>query len=100
MRNLESAGLPLAVSQDSDYRLHRVEQAPGDALVLYTDGVTDTVNVNGGFFGIARLETVVSHHPFAPAAELLDGGLEALLEFAHRAPQHDDITLLILRRRS
>ncbi len=99
-RNLESAGLPLAVSQDSDYRLHRVALAPGDTLILYTDGVTDAVNVNRDFFGSARLEAVVRHHPYAPAGALLDGVLEALREFAHQAPQHDDITLLVLRRYS
>jgi len=98
-RNLELGGPPLAIVPDIDYPLRQIEMAPGDTLVLYTDGVSEAINTDEDFFGVERLEAVAGRHGALSAGGLLDAVLRAIREFANKASQSDDIALLILRRR-
>lgn len=97
-RSLELGSLPLAISDQADYELHQVGIAPGDAVILYTDGVTEASNPDDELFDVQRLEAVARRHAAGSASELLDAVLEAVWEFVADAPQSDDITLLVLRR--
>ncbi len=72
---------------------------PGDVLVLYTDGLTETANEDGKEFSGARLaDCVRSLHDRTPR-EINDGILEATQRFAGDAPQRDDLTLCTIARR-
>jgi serine phosphatase RsbU (regulator of sigma subunit) len=73
----------------------RVELAPEDSLLLYTDGVPDTVGTAGRFGG-QRLETVVRDAPRA-AADIVGAVRRATEEFCD-GPQPDDVALLAVRR--
>ena len=53
---LPHGGIALGVLPEVEYREHTIELAPGDSLVLYTDGVTDALNAQGDSFGLSRLE--------------------------------------------
>jgi sigma-B regulation protein RsbU (phosphoserine phosphatase) len=70
---------------------------PGDALVLCTDGVTEAETEQGEFFTEERL--LVSCAQNVSAAAIADRVLGAVREFAGKAPQSDDITILALRYR-
>ena len=72
---------------------------PGDALVLYTDGVTEAEAEQGGFFTGERLLELFSDARKISAAAIADRVLGAVREFAGKAPQSDDITVLALRYR-
>jgi sigma-B regulation protein RsbU (phosphoserine phosphatase) len=72
---------------------------PGDALVLYTDGVTEAEAEQGGFFTDERLLELLSGARNVSAAVIADRVLGAVREFAGKAPQSDDITVLALRYR-
>jgi sigma-B regulation protein RsbU (phosphoserine phosphatase) len=74
-----------------------VELAPGEALVLFTDGVTDVVGPEGERFGTERLAEALEGP--APSAQDLAGRLERALDTFGVGPQRDDIACLILRRR-
>lgn len=91
-------GRVLGLIEASDFPVNRLRLSPGDAIVLYTDGVSEAQDTAGGFFGIERIvATVVSlQHAAAPA--LTAGLLGAVRAFAGEAPQSDDITILTLRR--
>ena len=89
--------LPGAFPEPGDWPSARVELASGDALVLYTDGVTDTVGADGERFGRDRLLETVSA-PAASAQELVGRIRAALWEFAEGG-QRDDVAALVLRRR-
>lgn len=67
----------------------------GDALVVYTDGVTDTVNLQDEDYGHSRLEETIRGAPI-DARNLLSHILDDLTAFAGTAPQPDDVTLLIM----
>ncbi len=69
--------------------------APGDALVIYTDGVTDALNPSGQDYGQERLMAALRNE-HASAPELLDHLRADLAAFTQGAPQPDDITLFVL----
>ncbi|MCQ2389496.1 MAG: serine/threonine-protein phosphatase [Kiritimatiellae bacterium] len=84
--------IALAVMPGATYREETLHLAPGDSLFLYTDGVTEAVDVGGAFYGDDRL-----------AEKLKNCGSEFVAEvrrdvaaFAEGAEQSDDITLLAL----
>jgi serine phosphatase RsbU (regulator of sigma subunit) len=70
--------------------------APGDMLVMHTDGLTEAGNANAEMFGDERLIQIVQAHPAASAQELLDAVMTQATTFAGGAPQSDDITLLVI----
>ncbi len=74
-----------------------VQLNSGDALILYTDGVTEAMNPKEEEFGLERLvETVVENGEVA-AEPLMKRITEKVTKFAGSAKQHDDITLIVLR---
>ncbi len=72
--------------------------APGDSLLLYTDGVTEAMNSAGELFGTTRLQNLCSSPADSPQA-LIDNISASLAAFTAGAPQSDDITLLAVSYR-
>ncbi|MBI4553998.1 MAG: SpoIIE family protein phosphatase [Candidatus Latescibacteria bacterium] len=84
---------PLGIIPDIPVQSFTRLLEPGDAVVLYTDGVLEARNPMKQEFGYARLEQVLHSAPSAPEP-LLGAVHDALHRFMGRSPQHDDITLL------
>jgi sigma-B regulation protein RsbU (phosphoserine phosphatase) len=95
---LEATGPPLGLLAAAEYGSGEVELAPGDLLLVYTDGLTEAVNPADEEFGLARLEAIVCRHIAAPLGALRAGIEGALDEFVAGVPYADDRTLLLLRR--
>jgi sigma-B regulation protein RsbU (phosphoserine phosphatase) len=89
--------LVLGVMDPFEYRSQRLSLAAGDALFLYTDGVTEAQNPAGEEFSPPRLEGYLRDSSRASAHELGTGALRALEPFVGTAPQFDDTTILCLR---
>ena len=70
---------------------------PGDTVLLYTDGVTETANEKREMFGLGRLQAFVEKYQALTADEIRKALLEELRNFAHGAPQADDITILVMK---
>ncbi len=70
--------------------------APGDRLVLYTDGLTDVVNGEGSQLGLERLTGVLRQHAPLPAGAMCDAVARALESYRGGAEQADDMTLLLV----
>ncbi|MDQ3688406.1 MAG: serine/threonine-protein phosphatase, partial [Acidobacteriota bacterium] len=83
---------------ESSFREGRAQLLPGDILVAYSDGVTETQNPRGEEFGPERLRDVVLNNLNASAASLRDRIEAALTQFAQGTPAVDDITLVIVKR--
>ena len=90
-------GPALGTDPGAQYASGSVTLAAGDTLVLYTDGVTTTLDSAGKVFGSDALLRVVAYRPESSPADLGARILEAIGRFAGRAEQPDDIALLILR---
>jgi sigma-B regulation protein RsbU (phosphoserine phosphatase) len=91
-------GRVLGLIEASDFPVNRLRLGEGDAIVLYTDGVSEAQDTSGGFFGVERIVATASSLRHASAPALTRGLLEAVRSFAGEAPQSDDITILTLRR--
>lgn len=87
-------GLALGVVSGAPYRTGCVTLAPGDTLLVYTDGVTEAQNVAGGFYGEERLAGFAS----ASRGDEVNGLFADIAAFAGAAEQADDITALSLER--
>ncbi len=83
---------PLAVIDGAKYVIDTLTLHPGDTLLLYTDGVTEAVDVKHGFYGEKRLEAAVA----AAGPELVSAIRADVAAFSAGAEQADDITMLAL----
>lgn len=95
---LAASGPPLGLLGASEYGCAEAELAPGDLLVVYTDGFTEAADPDDEEFGLARLEELVRRQVAAPLAEVRGAIESALDEFVRGVPYADDRTLLLLRR--
>ena len=73
--------------------------APGDLLVLISDGVTDAVNPAGDMYGEPRFLESLRKHAVEPVADCARNIHADVFEFNAGAQIHDDITLLAIRRK-
>lgn len=97
---LDIGGFPVGITQFCDYREGWVELEPGDVLVIYSDGVTESQNEQGEEFDEARLVEIVQKNRGRTAASLRDRIDEALAKFVGKAKTVDDLTLVIVKRKS
>ncbi|MFC2049400.1 PP2C family protein-serine/threonine phosphatase, partial [Chlamydiota bacterium] len=76
---------------------HEVQLNTGDAVVFYTDGITEALNKEFQFFGASRLEECIRESGDKSATELAAEIVRRVSQFVGEAPQHDDITLLAMK---
>jgi len=88
------SGLPLGIDKTSEFRNKTLQLEPGDRLVLFTDGITESTNAAHEFFGDEHLDEVLSG-PTATAADVLDRVVESVLTFRGGRPADDDETCLV-----
>jgi phosphoserine phosphatase len=72
--------------------------APGDSVALISDGVFEYENVAGEMYGTDRVEDVLAQAAGEPADSQVRLLVDAVERFAERAPQNDDMTVVVLRR--
>jgi serine phosphatase RsbU (regulator of sigma subunit) len=70
---------------------------PGDLLVLFTDGISEAMNDHADCFGEAQLAELVEEHGHLPIGELRERILREIAAFVGGAPQHDDMTMILLK---
>jgi serine phosphatase RsbU (regulator of sigma subunit) len=75
-----------------------IQLETGDHLFLYTDGLTESFNTEGEFYGEERLTDSITANQCSSAHELMDVVEKALLDFVQDMPAADDLTMLVLRR--
>jgi serine phosphatase RsbU (regulator of sigma subunit) len=97
IERLEAGGVPFGISADAAYESAVVSLAPGDLLVIFTDGLVEAVNEQGQEFTEARLLEVARSASPESAAATQARIMAALDAFVGRARQHDDTTCLVLR---
>ncbi len=97
-QHLAASGMPLGLVVSADYSSDRATLGPGDTLVIYTDGITETENQDEEQYGLDRLDGLVREHrhldPSALGAEI-NRDLE---QFAAGVPVADDRTFIVAKR--
>jgi sigma-B regulation protein RsbU (phosphoserine phosphatase) len=99
VQELVTSGTVLGVFDSAKIGQTEDELFPGDAVVLYTDGVTEMMNARREMFGEARLGKTIAAHRTAPAADLLQFIMNSVAEFAGEIAPADDLTLFIIKRK-
>ena len=100
---LEPPGVrfPLGMKEDSAYEERTVQLAPGDVLLMLTDGFTEAMNVREEMFGAERVEDFARDPAVCtlPAPVIIDRLTAAVRAFSAGAPQHDDMTIVVVKVR-
>jgi sigma-B regulation protein RsbU (phosphoserine phosphatase) len=94
---IELAGFPLGIFEEVQYDEWGVTLDVGDILVFHSDGIAETANSEGQFFGTTRIRRLIEQHHGLTSAELADLILREVDWFAQSAPLSDDRTLVILK---
>jgi sigma-B regulation protein RsbU (phosphoserine phosphatase) len=82
----------------TEFRICELQLAPGDKLLMYTDGFTEMFNTKGDEFGVRGVHSVATRNAGATPEGVLDACLEEVRRFASSTKQSDDLTLLVLHR--
>ncbi len=100
VRELAPTGLCLGMLPGRAYDVGTTELRPGEILVLYTDGITESRDAAGKEFGVDGLTAAVAGGRECEAPEILDAVYGRLAEFGASVEPFDDRTLVIVKRRA
>jgi sigma-B regulation protein RsbU (phosphoserine phosphatase) len=93
----ETHGIPLGIDVDFNYKSGEISLAPGETLILYTDGITEALSITGEFYGEERLAEIIRYKCTG-----LDPGntcraiMEDVGSFTNNPERSDDITLMVM----
>jgi sigma-B regulation protein RsbU (phosphoserine phosphatase) len=96
---LEEGGPVIGLFRPAQYSHGEIELTPGDLMVAFTDGVSEAMNAAEEEWGEERLAEAVRAAVDAAPEDLVARLMAGADAFAAGAPQHDDMTLLVLRVR-
>jgi sigma-B regulation protein RsbU (phosphoserine phosphatase) len=96
---LEATGMPVGLVEGAEFTVESLQLAPGDRVVIYSDGVTEAQNQNREFFGKKRLREILAAHAGESCSAIHDAIQEGVAAFTEGAPQSDDITVVVLEFR-
>lgn len=100
-RLLAPPGLGLGLDRGERFEeLLKEEEMPlasGDVFLFFTDGISEAMNVRGELFGEARMCALLERDPSASSEHVRERILAEVKAFVGEAPQHDDMTMVVLR---
>jgi serine phosphatase RsbU (regulator of sigma subunit) len=93
---LEATGMPVGLMEGAEFTVESLQLAPGDRVVIYSDGVTEAQNQNREFYGKKRLNATLTAHAGESCSAIHDAIQADVVAFTEGAPQSDDITVVVL----
>jgi sigma-B regulation protein RsbU (phosphoserine phosphatase) len=97
VERLDVGGLPLGILPEAKYESASVTLAPGDWLIIFTDGVVEAENARQEEYGEARLLSAIGANASTAPSEMLKRLMADLDLFVGNTPQHDDVTCLLIK---
>jgi sigma-B regulation protein RsbU (phosphoserine phosphatase) len=97
VERLDTGGPVIGLIEHCAYQQASVTLTAGDVLVAYTDGISEAMNAANEEWGEERFMAAVEPNRVLPARTLIDGLMVSADAFVAGAPQHDDMTLLVVR---
>jgi sigma-B regulation protein RsbU (phosphoserine phosphatase) len=94
---LDTDGLILGVKKDVLFEECSVELIPGDVLLFYTDGLTESNNRDGEMFGTSRVYEHLNTVRYLPANEIIDSFYARILDFTGSQNLQDDISFIVVK---
>jgi serine phosphatase RsbU (regulator of sigma subunit)/CHASE2 domain-containing sensor protein len=87
---------PLGILDEANYEETELKMEPGDKVVYYTDGIVEAMNKNEDMYGFDRLNDVVKASTAENAEDLMNDIIKDVSDFTGAAPQHDDLTIIVV----
>ncbi len=87
---------PLGILEDASYEETPLQLEPGDKVVFYTDGIVEAMNKKEEIYGFERLQEVIKTSKASKAEALMNDIITSVSDFTGNAPQHDDLTVIIV----
>jgi phosphoserine phosphatase RsbU/P len=100
IERLDVGGLPFGILPDTKYDSATITLAPGDWLIIFTDGLVEAENARQEDYGEARLLTAIEAGKSVEPAEMLKRLMAEVDLFVGNTPQHDDVTCMLLKSES
>ena len=97
VERLESPNFPLGLFPGAPFGVDSARLEPGDLLVVYSDGVTEALDLRNELFGEDRLIGLLQGRLNQRARDLSVAVISAVASFVGSAPQADDLTLVVIR---
>ena len=97
IERLDIGGVPLGLMPSARYQSGQVTLDSGDLLLIFTDGLVEAENDQEEEYGEFRMLATMNSYYGRSASEVLRGLMTSADQFVGTAPQHDDITCLVLR---
>uniref|UniRef100_UPI003D81AE81 SpoIIE family protein phosphatase n=1 Tax=Trichloromonas sp. TaxID=3069249 RepID=UPI003D81AE81 len=94
---LDAEGLILGIKTDVTFEEKQVKLQSGDILLLYTDGITEAENREGGFFGEERLCAILNENNHLPPQEIINTLLDQVRIFSGQQNFKDDVSLVVMK---
>ncbi len=98
IERLTRTGVALGAAEEVKFEQRIIPLQKDDSILLYTDGLTESFNNAGDFFGEERLMQAIRSSLCSSASDLLDVVEKSLLNFVQDMPPADDLTMLVLRK--
>ena len=98
VRHVEGAGLPVGIFCDEAFSVTKVHLSPGDSLVLYTDGISETENEAGIQYGTERVAELINRYGSCPPETMIAECIREIRVFRNGVPKRDDLTMMAIRR--
>jgi sigma-B regulation protein RsbU (phosphoserine phosphatase) len=93
----ETHGLPLGIKENIMYKSGEISLAKGETIILYTDGITEALSINGEFYGDERLTGVIENRCISlTTKEAALAIMDDVGNFTRNPERSDDITLMVL----
>jgi sigma-B regulation protein RsbU (phosphoserine phosphatase) len=97
LERLDEGGLPIGIRAEASYQSGSVVLAPGDWLVIFTDGVVEAMNTRGDEYGEPRLLAAIATSSVGSPGQMMQRIMTDLDVFVGNTPQHDDVTCLLVK---
>jgi hypothetical protein len=97
LERLDEGGLPIGIRAEASYQSGSVVLAPGDWLVIFTDGVVEAMNTRGDEYGEPRLLAAIATSSVGSPGQMMERIMTDLDVFVGNTPQHDDVTCLLVK---
>jgi phosphoserine phosphatase RsbU/P len=97
IERLDVGGLPFGIMPDVHYQTATVTLAPGDWLIIFTDGLVEAINAREEEYGEVRLLAALEAGKSLTPADLLKHLMSELDLYVGSTPQHDDVTCMLLK---
>jgi len=94
---LEGSNVPIGFLEGEDYVEHETDLMPGDLFIFYSDGLTETRNLEGAMFGVDRLQEIIRIHASLDPADLTHKVVELVGQFSGVDAPGDDQTCVTVR---